>query len=449
LIYGNENFKILYLLLKKLEILMQNQSQDIPQNWAARFFTIWTGQAFSLFGSQLVQFALVWWLAQKSGSATILAIATLVGMLPQILFGPFAGALVDRWNRRLILIVADSSIALFTLLLVWLFATGRVEIWHVYAIMAVRALGAAFHFPAMTASTPLMVPEEHLTRISGMNQSLQGLMALVAPPVGALLISVMPTQNVLLIDVGTAMFAVLPLLFLSIPQPQRKAATSQEKTSLFQDVRDGIDYVRRWPGLVAILLIAVLVNFLLTPTGSLMPLLITKHFGKGALEFGLTDSAWGLGVIAGGILLSVWGGFKRKVVTSFMGITGIGVGVMLVALAPSNGFLLALAAMVLIGIMNSMANGPLGALTQTIIRKDMQGRVNGLVVSAATAMAPLGLLIAGPISDLIGIRSWYWIAGLVTLIMGIMGFFIPAIMNVEDQRDPEIVEVQSVVPAMD
>jgi DHA3 family macrolide efflux protein-like MFS transporter len=432
-----------------VEIDMQNQPQNDSRKWAARFFTIWTGQSFSLFGSQLVQFALVWWLAQKSGSATILALATMVGSLPQIIFGPFAGALVDRWNRRLILIVADSSIALFSLLLAWIFAMDRVEIWHIYVIMAVRSLGAAFHQPAMTASTPLMVPEEHLTRINGMNQSLYGLMALVAPPLGALLIGVMPTQGVLLIDVGTAMLAVLPLLFLTIPQPQRRAISTQEKPSLFQDVRDGINYVRRWPGLVAILLIAVLLNFLLSPTGSLMPLLITKHFGKGALEFGLTDSAWGLGVIAGGILLGVWGGFKRKVVTSFIGITGIGVGVMLVALAPSNGFLLALGAMVLVGVMNSMANGPLGALTQTIIRKDMQGRVNGLVHSVASAMAPLGLLIAGPVSDLIGIRSWYWIAGIVTLSMGIVGFFIPAIMNLENNHDPEIVEVQSIAPAMD
>jgi DHA3 family macrolide efflux protein-like MFS transporter len=294
-----------------------------------------------------------------------------------------------------------------------------------------------------------MVPEEHLTRISGMNQSLQGLIALVAPPVGALLISVMPTQGVLLIDVGTAMLAVLPLLFLTIPQPQRRAAAAHEKPSLLQDVRDGINYVRRWPGLVAILLIAVLLNFLLTPTGSLMPLLITKHFGKGALEFGLTDSAWGLGVIAGGIMLGVWDGFKRKVVTSFVGITGLGLGVMLVALAPSNGFWLALGAMVLVGVMNSMANGPMGALTQAIIRKDMQGRVNGLVHSVATAMAPLGLMMAGPISDLIGIRSWYWIAGLVTLTMGIAGFFMPAVMNVENNHDTETVEIQSVAPAMD
>lgn len=429
---------------------MQNQPQNVPQKWAPRFFTIWTGQAFSLFGSQLVQFALVWWLAQKSGSATILAIATLVGMLPQIILGPFAGALVDRWNRRIIMILADSSIALFTLLLAWLFATGRVQIWHVYAIMALRALGTAFHFPAMSASTPLMVPETHLTRISGMNQTLQGLMALVAPPAGALLISVMPTQGVLFIDIGTAILAILPLLFLSIPQPERKPTDAHEKKpSLLQDVREGIAYVRGWPGMVALLFMAVLLNFLLTPTGSLMPLLITKHFGKGALEFGLTDSAWGLGVIAGGILLGVWGGFKRKIITALIGITGIGAGVMIVGFAPSNGFWLALAAMLMIGVMNSMANGPLGALLQSIVRPDMQGRVMSLTHSASTAMTPIGLLIAGPVSDLIGIRSWYWIAGLISLLMGLAGFFIPAVMNVEDNHNTEKVTTPSVATAMD
>jgi DHA3 family macrolide efflux protein-like MFS transporter len=235
------------------------------------------------------------------------------------------------------------------------------------------------------------------------------------------------------------MIAILPLLFLSIPQPQRKSIASHEKKpSLLQDVREGIAYVRGWPGLVAILFMAILLNFLLTPTGSLMPLLVTKHFGKGALEFGLTDSAWGLGVIAGGILLGVWGGFKRKIITALIGITGLGAGVMIVASAPANGFFLALVAMGIIGVMNSMANGPLGALLQSIVRSDMQGRVNSLVNSAATAMTPIGLLIAGPVSDLIGIRSWYWIAGIVSLLMGLAGFFIPVVMNVENNRNADL-----------
>src|SRR5215216_7140935 len=198
---------------------MENSSQPETGRWAGRFFTIWSGQALSLFGSALVQFSLIWWLTQKSGSATVLAIATLVGMLPQIVIGPFAGALVDRWNRRIIMIVADGTIAAFSLLLAYLFATGTVQVWHVYAIMAVRALGGAFHFPAMSASTPLMVPKEQLTRINGLNQALQGVNSLAAPPLGALLLGILTTQGVLLIDVGTAMLAILPLLFIPIPQP--------------------------------------------------------------------------------------------------------------------------------------------------------------------------------------------------------------------------------------
>src|SRR5512134_589116 len=229
---------------------MQNQPLDTKPNWAARFFTIWTGQAFSLFGSQLVQFALVWWLAQKSGSATVLAIATLVGMLPQIVLGPFAGALVDRWNRRLIMIIADATIALVSLLLAYLFAAGLVQIWHIYAVMAIRALGGAFHYPAMSASTPLMVPGEQLTRVNGLNQALQGINSLLGPPVGALLLGILPTQGILLIDVGTALLAILPLFFIPIPQPQRQAELGAQavKPSLMQDVREALAYIRAIPG---------------------------------------------------------------------------------------------------------------------------------------------------------------------------------------------------------
>jgi DHA3 family macrolide efflux protein-like MFS transporter len=415
---------------------MKNPDQTLPQRWAFRFFTIWTGQAFSLFGSSLVQFALIWWLTQKTGSAVVLTMATLVGMLPQVVLGPFAGAIVDRGNRRIIMMVADGSIAAFTLLLAWLFATGQAQVWQVYIILAIRSLGGAFHYPAMSASTPLMVPEKHLTRISGLNQTLQGLMGMIAPPVGALLIEVMSTQGVLMIDVVTAAIAILPLFFFTIPQPERKAPEAHaEKSSLFNDVREGFRYIRSWPGMMAILGMAFFLNFLLTPTGSLMPLLITKHFGKGALEFGLMDSAWGFGVIAGGLLLSVWGGFKKKVATSMSGIIGIGVGMTMIGLAPSQYFWLALIGMGIGGFMNPITNGPLGALLQSNVRPDMQGRVMALVGSVATAMTPLGLMIAGPVSDVIGIRAWYWIAGILTLLMGLAGFFIPAVMNVENNRE--------------
>jgi DHA3 family macrolide efflux protein-like MFS transporter len=415
---------------------METPSQTIPGDWARRFFTIWSGQALSLFGSALVQFALIWWLTQESGSATVLAIAVLVGMLPQIVIGPFAGALVDRWNRRVIMIAADSLIALFSLLLAYLFAAGRVQIWHVYVVMAIRALGGAFHFPAMAASTPLMVPNEHLTRINGLNQALQGVNSLAAPPVGALMLSILTTQGVLLLDVGTALLAILPLFFIPIPQPPRLAGAEHEaKPSLLRDVRAALTYIRSIPGFMAIIFMALFLNFLLVPTESLTPLLITKHFNKGAIELGLMQSASGVGIIAGGILLSIWGGFKKKIVTSISGIIGLGVGVFLIGLAPANAFLLAILGSAVLGLMLPIANGPIGALMQSIVRPDMQGRVMALLNSGATAIAPLGLLVAGPFSDWLGIRVWFWAGGILCVLIAASAFFRPVIMNVENSRE--------------
>src|SRR5215216_1055267 len=418
---------------------MQNSSTSRAIPWTTRFFTIWLGQALSLFGSALVQFALIWWLTQKSGSATVLAIATLVGMLPQIVIGPFAGALVDRWNRRIIMILADGTIAIFSLLLAYLFAAGIVQIWHVYAVMMVRALGGAFHFPAMSASTPLMVPKEQLTRINGLNQALQGVNSLIAPPVGALLLGVLPTQGILMIDVGTALFAILPLLFLSVPQPERREEQLGVKANLIKDVKDGLVYIRTIPGLTTIIFMALFLNFLLVPSGALVPLLVTKYFGKGAIELGLVESVMGVGIISGGILLSIWGGFKKKIVTSLIGIIGLGVGVMLTGVAPANFFLLALVGNLVLGFMIPMANGPVGALMQSIVRPDMQGRVTSLINSGATAIAPLGLLIAGPFSDWLGIRVWFWAGGILCVLIAASGFFIPIVMNIE--ANPEAIQI--------
>lgn len=409
-------------------------SHDLPKNWALRFFAIWGGQAFSLFGSALVQFALVWHLTRETGSATVLAIATLFALLPQIVIGPLAGTIVDRSSRRLVMIFADALIALVTLGLVYLFFTGQVQLWHIYVAMFIRSAGGAFHHPAMAASTSLMVPEEHLPRVAGFNQTLQGLVSIIAPPVGALLVEVMPTQNVLLIDVGTAMLAILPLLFLSVPQPVKQAAEgvpAGQPTSFVQDFKEGFRYMLSWPGLLGISIMATLINFLFTPMTALLPLLVTGHFGKGALELGLTDSAFGIGMILGGITLGIWGGFKRKIVTSLVGIFGFSIGVGLIGIAPAHLFPLALGGMFIVGFLSPIVNGPIHALLQTVVRKDMQGRVISILVSAASAMMPLGLLIAGPLSDMFGIRTWFWVTALLNLAIVLVAFFVPAIMNIE------------------
>src|SRR3972149_2030944 len=191
----------------------------IGKNWKKPFFLVWSGQAFSLLGSQLVQFALIWYLTKQTGSATVLATATLVGMLPFIFLGPIAGSVVDRSNRRRIMILADSGIALSTLLLVALFAFGWVQIWHIYALMLVRSLGQAFHSPAFAASTSLMVPKEHLARVQGINQMLNGGLNIVSAPLGALMLELLPMQSVLSVDILTALIAVSTVLHMAIRQP--------------------------------------------------------------------------------------------------------------------------------------------------------------------------------------------------------------------------------------
>jgi DHA3 family macrolide efflux protein-like MFS transporter len=192
--------------------------------------------------------------------------------------------------------------------------------------------------------------------------------------------------------------------------------------------------VAAWSGLLAIILMAMALNFIVNPAFSLMPLLVTKHFGGGALQLGWLESAWGVGVVAGGLALSAWGGFRRRVITSLMGVVGMGLGTLAIGLSPAHAFTLALAGMFFGGFMNPMANGPLFATLQSTVAPEMQGRVMSLVGSGAAAMMPLSLLIAGPVADAVGVRVWYVIGGLACVAIGLAAFAIPAIMNVDQNH---------------
>jgi DHA3 family macrolide efflux protein-like MFS transporter len=399
-----------------------------------QFFILWTGQAVSLLGSQLVQFALIWWLTQETGSATVLAVASLVGLLPRVMLGPFIGALVDRWNRRHIMLVADSLIALVSLALAILYFSGNVRIWHIYTIMFVRSVGGGFHGPAMTASTSLMVPKKHLTRIQGLNQTLDGGLNIISAPLGAILLGWMPIEGILGIDVITALFAIVPLFFILIPQPEPRQEQVDKVSTVWQDVRVGFRYMLGWPGLMAIAMIAVVINMLFTPAFSLLPLLVTEHFGGEALQLGAMQSAMGIGFVSGGLLLGGWGGFKRRVLTSIMGLLGAGLGVLMLGFVPASLFPIATVAMFIVGMMLPLVNGPIMAVLQATVQPEMQGRVFTLLSSAASAMSPVGLSIAGPVADAIGVRIWYVAGGIACMLMGVVGFFIPAVTHIEDGR---------------
>lgn len=402
------------------------------------FFTLWTGQAFSLLGSQLVQFALIWWLTQQTGSATVLAVASIVGLLPQVLLGPFAGVLVDRWNRRRVMLVADAIVAMATVGLVYFFWADAIQIWYVYLALFIRALAGTFHSTAMAASTSLMVPQEYLTRIQGVNQMLNGGLNVAAAPLAALLLTLLPIQGVLLVDIVTAALAITTTLLVAVPQPARHDSDDVSQSTLrayWNDLRAGLRYILNWRGLLLITLVAMMINLVLSPTTALMPLLVTEYFNGTAWHLSALQAGFGIGVLVGGLLLGVWGGFRRRVTTSLFGVAGIGVGILLVGLAPVSLFAMAVFGMILGGVMSSLANGPLLAIFQANVAPGMQGRVFTLLGSGSAAMMPLGLAIAGPLAEVTGVRTWFLIGGVFTLLLAVGCLFVPAVLNVEEDRD--------------
>ena len=404
------------------------------------FFVLWSGQSVSLLGSQLVQFALIWWLTETTGSATVLAMASLVGFLPQVILGPFVGVLVDRWNRRLTMFLADTSVAVATVVLAYLFWIEVAQIWHVFAILFIRSLTGSFHWPAMMASTSLMVPKTHLTRIQGLNQALNGGLNIVSAPLGAFLLGVMPLQGVLAIDVVTAVFAITPLIFIHVPQPKRQPNGSSDEASLasfWAEMKEGFNYLRSWRALLVLSGLAMIVKILLNPAFSLIPLLVTDHFGGGAMQLGILEAVTGVGIVIGGLALGAWGGFKKRIITVQVGLIGLGIGLVVMGGAPASLFVVGLAGAFVVGATVSLIDGPIMAILQATIEPELQGRVLMLFGSLISSTVPLGLLIAGPAADLIGIRAWFIATGVLTTAMAVIGLFMPVLMGIEDGRSPQ------------
>jgi DHA3 family macrolide efflux protein-like MFS transporter len=243
--------------------------------------------------------------------------------------------------------------------------------------------------------------------------------------------------QIMALDVGTALAAVAPLLFISIPQPTRTKTSPAEATpaaSFGADLREGLRYALSWRGLAIIMLMAMALNFLLTPATSLVPILVTKYFGGGAAHMAAQEMAFGVGMIAGGLVLSAWGGFKRRIYTSLTGLIGLGIGFLLIGLVPPWLFAAAVACFFMLGVMNPICNGPIFAVLQSSVAPHMQGRIMSLLMTGSVAMTPLSLLIAGPIADAFGVQVWFVIGGVLCLVIAVGGLFIPDLVNIEAQK---------------
>jgi DHA3 family macrolide efflux protein-like MFS transporter len=408
-----------------------------PKNWLRNYAPMFIGQIFSLLGSAVVQFAIIWYLTAKTGSAAVLATASMMGLLPQVILGPFAGALVDRWNRKATMIVADLIVTLATIGLMLVFALNLVQLWHIYLALFIRAVSGIFQGPAMNASTTLMVPKEHYARFGGFNQALGGIINIVSPPLGALLLVIWPFQGVLAVDVVTAAIGILLLLFVvKVPQPIRSDA--QEVISpkvIWKDVSSAFAYLKAWPGMLTLTIMAALINFSFAPVNTLLPLIITKNFGGGAAQLASVESAVGIGVVVGGVLLGVWGGFKRKVITVLCGILLMGVAILGMGFAPSNLLAMLIGFSGILGFALAFANGPLGAIFQAKIPPEMQGRTFMMLNSLCQLAVPVGIVLAAPIANRFGVSMAFIFAGAMALLVGIYGL-LKREVNTLDLQEP-------------
>jgi DHA3 family macrolide efflux protein-like MFS transporter len=424
-----------------------------PNRLMPSFLILWSGQALSLIGSGAAQFALVWWLTLETGSAAILATATLFALLPQVVMGPVIGALVDRWNRKAIMLVADGAIAVISIVMVYLFWSNLASVAMVLLLLFLRSIGAAFHGPAMTASTTLMVPKSHLARIQGLNQAVQGGLVIVAAPLGAYLLELVGIAGAMGVDVVTALFAIVPLLFIRVPQLEKSASSGdagekKERSGFLDEILDGLRYLRARRGHLALVGMASVINLCLVPAFALLPLLVMNQLQGNAMKLGWLTAGFGVGSLAGGIALGVWGGFKRKILTALLGIGGMGLATMVLGFAPPEPFALALGAVFMVGFMASMANGPILAVMQATIAPEFQGRVFTMMGSISGGMTPLGLILAAPVAEILGISAWYLVGGAVCTIMAIGAGMIRSIVHIEDEDvEKEVMEISSSLPA--
>jgi DHA3 family macrolide efflux protein-like MFS transporter len=404
-----------------------------PEQFSDRFWLLWGSQAVSLAGTFAVQFAIIWWLTSTTGSATILATATLIGLLPQVLLGPFFGALVDRWNRKQIMLFADSAIALVSAWLAWMFYIEAATTVHVFIALGARAIGGAIHAPAMLASTSLMVPEEHYVRVQGLNQALTNGSPLLAAPLGALLISWLPMSSIMMIDVLTAMIAVVPLIFVKVPQPESNDDEA-EHTSIFADVAEGVRYLRKHKEQSYLIIGATFVNFCVVPAFALLPLLVLQEFNSGAYYLSGLQLLFGVGGVIGGSVLASWGGFNKRVYTVLFGFAGMGAATLLIGVSPATSSWLPLIAMFMVGAAAALINGAIMAMLQSQVAADYQGRLFTLLGSIAGAATPIALLLAAPVAELLGVRFWYVAGGAGCILIAVIAAAIPAITGMEDKR---------------
>lgn len=409
-------------------------------NWKKTFWIVWAGQAFSILGSSIVQFALVWYLTDKTGSAWVLTLATLAALLPQGLIAPFIGPLIDRYDRKKIMIIADMGIACATLVLVIAGIFGEVPVAIIMFVIIARSVGSAFHAPALQASIPMFVPEEALAKASGYSQAIQSISLIAGPALGAVAISFMKVNEVALIDILGAIVACSMLLLVKIPNPKRDE--NEEKQHIFKEMKVGLDALCKSKGIMWVVILNTVLTFAYMPINAFFPLMSKTHFSGDAISASIVEIVFAVGMLVGGLILGIWGGTKKKIHTLILGIFMLGISIFISGMLPSSGFVIFAIMSAVMGISASFANVIFNTILQTNIEKEKLGRVFSIIMGISVLAAPLGMLISGPVAEKFGITSWFIIAGIIIMVIGIACIAIKSVRTLEEKK---LVEEENIV----
>jgi MFS transporter, DHA3 family, macrolide efflux protein len=390
------------------------------QKWQKSFFTMYIGQAFSLLSSSAVQFSIIWWITVQTGSAMALTVASVMGLLPQAVIGPFAGVLIDRYNRKTIMIIADSTVAVSSLMLGLSFFFTTPPLIFIYFILFIRALGETFHKPAMQAAIPQLVPKNQLTKAGGLGQMVQSACSMVGPMCGAFLMSIATLQYAMLVDVVGALLAVLTLSSVKIS----KHTVTSAKLNVISDMKQGIKAMKANKALMKVSIPILLSTIVFVPMGTLLPLMVREYFNGTAWHNGIVQTLFSSGMLIAALIISITGGIKKQFLMISAGIFALGICSLIGGMLPPSAFWLLCTVVFIMGTTGMLSNIPFIAYIQKTIPQENLGKVISLVTSVMSFAAPIGMFVAGPASSLIGISSWMICAGILMLVVGILCYLL-------------------------
>ena len=400
-------------------------------NWKQKFFAIYAGQAVSLITSAILQMAIIFYITEKTGSAMVLSIASLIGFLPYAVLGPAIGVLVDRYNRKTIMIIADLIIAIAGAVLAFIALYMEIPIWMIMVVLFIRSVGTAFHSPALSAVTPLLVPEDQLTKCAGYSQSLQSISYIISPAAAAFLYSIWELNAIIAIDVFGAIVAIIALALIEIP----KLDVEKQELSLsfIKEMKDGFYILKENKGLFALLLIGTLYMLVYMPINALYPLISMEHFKGTPVHVSITEIAYASGMLIGGMLLGLFGSYKKRIILITASIFMMGASLTISGLLPPSGFVVFALCCAIMGLSVPFYSGVQTALFQERIKPEYLGRVFSLTGSIMSLAMPVGLILSGLFADRIGVSNWFLISGILIIGIAMICPFIPVIKGLDEK----------------